>query len=47
MDRKGDSAMCNAPQTGADAVYLTPGWVAWQIWGGDAAKRWVDRIMEG
>lgn len=25
----------------------TPGWVAWQIWGGDAAKRWVDRIMEG
>ena len=25
----------------------TPGWVAWQIWGGDAAKKWVDRIMEG
>ena len=23
----------------------TPGWVAWQIWGGDPAKRWVDEIM--
>lgn len=24
MDRKGDSTMCNATRTGADAVYLTP-----------------------
>lgn len=24
----------------------TPGWVAWQLWGGDAAQRWVERIVE-
>lgn len=24
----------------------TPGWVAWQIWGGDAAKKWVDAIWK-
>ena len=24
----------------------TPGWVAWQIWGGDPAKKWVDAIMK-
>lgn len=23
----------------------TPGYVAWQIWGGDAARRWVRDIM--
>lgn len=22
----------------------TPGWVAWQLWGGDAARRWVEGI---
>lgn len=31
MDRKGDSAMCNAPQTGADAVYLTPASMAYAL----------------
>lgn len=24
----------------------TPGWVAWQIWGGDPAKKWVDAIWK-
>ncbi len=24
----------------------TPGWVAWQLWGGDAAERWVERIVD-
>lgn len=24
----------------------TPGWVAWQIWGGDPAKKWVDNIWK-
>ena len=24
----------------------TPGWVAWQIWGGDPAKKWVDQIWK-
>lgn len=24
----------------------TPGFVAWQLWGGDAGKRWVDRLYE-
>jgi len=23
----------------------TPGWVAWQLWGGDAGRRWVERIL--
>lgn len=22
----------------------TPGWVAWQIWGGDAARAWVEAV---
>lgn len=25
----------------------TPGWVAWQLWGGDAGRRWVEGIMRG
>ena len=24
----------------------TPGWVAWQIWGGDPAKKWVDSLWK-
>lgn len=23
---------------------LTPGWVAWQLWGGDAGWRWAERV---
>lgn len=25
----------------------TPGWVAWQLWGGDAAWKWVEAIVRG
>jgi len=31
MDRKGESAMCNAPVTGADAVYLTPATMSYAL----------------